>query len=549
MMIAEHGGYESVSWRARWIVRGLAALALAVLGAVAAAQPARSRAATSARASAKRAPVPRNLALPCPQTVVECVPPAPQREFRGVWVATVGNIDWPSNKGLSTADQQKELLAILDAAASHGLNAVIFQVRPAGDAMYRSKIEPWSEYLTGRQGQAPDPLWDPLAFAVKEAHARGLELHAWFNPYRARHPSATGPLAKSHIARRRPGLVKKYGTQLWMDPGEPAVRAQTVKVVLDVVRRYDIDGVHLDDYFYPYKERRANGSTEFPDAASWKRYRRKGGTLDRDDWRRHNVDLLIEALHRGIAKAKPWVKFGVSPFGIWRPGNPETVKGFDAYAELYADSRKWLREGWVDYFTPQLYWAMGKEGQRYPELLAWWAEQNVKHRHLWPGNYTNKVTANGDSAAWRRDEVVAQVRATRAQPGATGNVHFSATAFLDDRDSVATALTRLVYAEDALVPASPWMLRLRPKTPNVRIVRNDGDDRLTLAPLGKDVVRWWFVQAKNRNGWESRTFDGARRSLSLSEIAHDPLVPAEVIAVTAVDRAGNAAPAVAVRAP
>lgn len=549
MIIAEHGGYKSESWTARWIVRALAALAVCVLGTVAEAQPARSRAAKSSRASTKRAPTPRNLALPCPETAVECVPPAPHREFRGVWVATVDNIDWPSKKGLSTADQQKELLAILDAAAAHGLNAVIFQVRPAGDAMYRSKLEPWSEYLTGRQGEAPHPLWDPLAFAVKEAHARGLELHAWFNPYRARHPSATGPLAKNHLARRRPSLVKTYGTQLWMDPGEPAVRAQTVKVVLDVVRRYDIDGVHLDDYFYPYKEKRANGSTEFPDDASWKRYRKKGGTLDRDDWRRRNVDLLIETLHVRIAKTKPWVKFGVSPFGIWRPGNPETVRGFDAYTQLYADSRKWLREGWVDYFTPQLYWAMDKEGQRYPELLAWWAEQNVKHRHLWPGNYTSKVASNGVPPAWRRDEVVAQVRATRAQAGATGNVHFSAKAFLDDRDSVATALERLVYAEPALVPASPWMMHGAPKSPQLRIVHGAGDDQLTLAPRGKDVVRWWFVQAKYGSGWESHTFDGARRSLSLSEIGHDPLVAAEVVAVTAVDRAGNAAPVVAVRVP
>lgn len=527
----------------------MAALAVTVPGAVGVAQPVRAGAVKSSRASAKRVPAPRDLALPCPATVVECVPPAPHREFRGVWVATVDNIDWPSKKGMSTADQQKELLAILDAAASHGLNAVIFQVRPAGDAMYRSKIEPWSEYLTGRQGQAPDPLWDPLAFAVKEAHARGLELHAWFNPYRARHPSATGPLAKNHIARRRPSLVKKYGTQLWMDPGEPAVRAQTVKVVLDVVKRYDIDGVHLDDYFYPYKEKRPNGSTEFPDDASWKRYRKKGGTLARDDWRRHNVDLLIEALHRGIAKVKPWVKFGVSPFGIWRPGNPETVTGFDAYTQLYADSRKWLREGWVDYFTPQLYWAMDKEGQRYPDLLAWWSEQNVMHRHLWPGNYTSKVASSSAASAWRRDEVVAQVRATRAQSGATGNVHFSAKAFLDDRDSVATALARLVYAEPALVPASPWMLHVTPKAPKVRIVQGDGDDQLTLTPRGKDVVRWWLVQAKYGSGWESRTVDGARRSLALSEIGHDPLVPAEVIAVTAVDRAGNAAPVVAVRVP
>ena len=327
-------------------------------------------------------PPPADTVMRCPINDDGCRPPTVAREFRAVWVATVDNIDWPSKRTLGTDEQKAELITLLDRAASTGLNAVIFQVRPAGDALYESSIEPWSEYLTGRQGKAPSPLWDPLAFAVKEAHARGLELHAWFNPYRAKHPSAKGPLARSHLSRTNPSLVKTYGTHLWMDPGEPAVRARTLKVVLDVVKRYDIDGVHLDDYFYPYKEKRTNGSTDFPDDASFKKYRKAGGDLDRDDWRRSNVDKLIEAMHVGIAKTKPWVKFGISPFGIWRPGNPESVVGFDAYTQLYADSRKWLRAGWVDYFTPQLYWAIAPEKQSYPKLLAWWAGQNEKGRHL-----------------------------------------------------------------------------------------------------------------------------------------------------------------------
>jgi uncharacterized lipoprotein YddW (UPF0748 family) len=243
---------------------------------------------------------PKDTVTLCLRTDTSCVPPTLAREFRAAWVATVDNIDWPSKKGLSTEQQQAELIALLDKSEAIGLNAIIFQVRPAADALYESKIEPWSEYLTGTQGQAPQPFWDPLAFAVKEAHKRGLELHAWFNPYRARHPSAKGPLATSHIARQHPELVKKYGTQLWMDPGEPAVRAQTLKVVLDVVKRYDIDGVHLDDYFYPYKEKQANGTTDFPDDPSWKRYQKAGGTLDRDDWRRQNVNQLIEELHAAI---------------------------------------------------------------------------------------------------------------------------------------------------------------------------------------------------------------------------------------------------------
>ena len=360
------------------------------------------------------------------------IPRAPElsREFRGVWVASVANIDWPSKRGLTTAEQQAELIGLLDRAASLKLNAVIFQVRPAADALYQSSIEPWSEYLTGAQGRAPSPLWDPLAFAVREAHARNLELHAWFNPYRARHTDAKTPLARSHIANTNPSLVKKYGGYLWMDPGEKAVRERTLRVVLDVVRRYDIDGVHIDDYFYPYPETTRRGrKVPFPDDVSYRRYTRAGGKLARDDWRRQNVDLLVEALHDGIHKVKPWVRFGISPFGIWRPGYPSQVRGLDAYQELYADARKWLREGWLDYFTPQLYWPTTKTAQSYPVLLQWWAEENAQGKHLWPGNFTSRAGGVGASA-FSVAELVEQIRVTRLQPGASGNVHFSMKSFL-----------------------------------------------------------------------------------------------------------------------
>src|SRR5437773_2770134 len=218
-------------------------------------------------------------------------PPFIQREFRGVWVATVSNIDWPSEPGLSTQQQKDELIAILDRAAALNLNAVILQVRPAADALYDSKLEPWSEYLTGEMGKPPNPYWDPLAFAITEAHNRGLELHALFNPYRARHPSAKSPVSPTHISVTHPELVRKYGQYLWMDPGEPAVREHTIGVIVDVVKRYDIDGVHIDDYFYPYAEFDSAGKKiDFPDSASYARYRAGGGTLERDDWRRENVN-------------------------------------------------------------------------------------------------------------------------------------------------------------------------------------------------------------------------------------------------------------------
>jgi uncharacterized lipoprotein YddW (UPF0748 family) len=499
-------------------------------------------------AAAPRATFAQATATDCPQTDTACIAPPVMREFRGVWVATVRNLDWPSRPGLPPSLAKAELIALLDRAASDGLNAVLFQVRPAADALYASKIEPWSEYLTGKQGMAPIPLWDPLEFAVEQAHARGIELHAWFNPYRAKEPSAKGPLAASHIAKRHPELVKKYGTQLWMDPGEPAVRDQTLRVVLDVVRRYDIDGVHLDDYFYPYPERRPNGSTDFPDDRSWKAYKKAGGKLARDDWRRANVDDLIEALHKAIAKEKPWVKFGISPFQLWRPGFPESVTtGLDAYATLYADSRKWFVNGWVDYLSPQLYRRVDEE-RSYSVLLRWWASQNTMQRHLWPGLYTSGVRT-GAATEWRRDEILAQVLATRNWPGVTGEVHFSMEAFLRDRDSVGTALKRTLYAEPALVPESPWMTTNgAPTTPSIGLKRAAaGDTLLITAPAGA-VPRWLVVQLHAGVSWETHIIDGTVRAFGLPKSVGPDARP-ELAVVTAVNRVGKASAPSALRLP
>src|ERR1022692_3942920 len=228
------------------------------------------------------------------------VPPAPVREFRAAWVATVANIDWPSRKTLSTQEQKAELLAILDRAAQLKLNAIIFQVRPACDALYASRIEPWSEYLTGTMGKAPEPFYDPLTFAVEEAHKRGLELHAWFNPYRARLRAANSPVAANHISRTRPQLVREYGEFLWLDPGEREVQDYSLSVVMDVVKRYDVDGVHFDDYFYPYKANdRAGKELDFPDGSSWQRFGARG-KLNRDDWRRENVNMFIQRVYKSI---------------------------------------------------------------------------------------------------------------------------------------------------------------------------------------------------------------------------------------------------------
>lgn len=374
-------------------------------------------------------------------------------EFRAAWVATVANIDWPSRPGLSADQQKQELLAILDRAAELKLNALVFQVRPAADALYRSSLEPWSPYLTGAMGQAPEPDYDPLEMAVAEAHARGIQLHAWFNPYRAGHPSGNHEPSADHISKTHPELVREYGKYLWLDPGEPEAVKHSLAVMLDVVERYDIDGVHMDDYFYPYPIRDDAGQiVPFPDAES---YERSGTTLERDDWRRQNVDRFVRRLYRRVKAKKPHVLVGISPFGIWRPGHPEGIVGFDQYASLYADARKWLRRGWVDYFAPQLYWTIDSPGQSYPKLLAWWSEQNVQDRHLWPGLFTSRVAskANGN---WPVEEIKNQIELTREAPGATGHIHFSMKAIMKNQGGVADMLEKL-YDKPAKAPASPWL--------------------------------------------------------------------------------------------
>jgi uncharacterized lipoprotein YddW (UPF0748 family) len=465
-----------------------------------------------------------------PQRVV---PPPVMREFRAAWIATVANIDWPSKPGLSSQQQQKEMLAILDRCQEMGLNAIIFQIRPATDALYESKIEPWSEYLTGQQGRPPEPFYDPLKFTIDEAHKRGIEVHTWFNPYRSRHPSAKGPLADSHISKTHPNLVKTYGTHLWMDPGEPEVQQRSIDVMLDVVRRYDVDGIHFDDYFYPYKERGADGQLlDFPDEPSWQRYRSGGGTLGRDAWRRQNVDNFVERLYRDVKREKPWVKVGISPFGIYRPGFPPQVQGFDQFTELYADARKWFVEGWCDYYTPQLYWRIEQTPQSYPVLLNWWIEQNMSSRHLWPGNFTSRVRDGEQN--WPAHEIEYQVKVTRGFAGATGNVHFSMRALMENRDGLADLLGKGVYAQPALVPASPWLDPVRPAAPQVQTTPGAGGMRVAWTP-GQGKPAWrWVVQYRVGTAWTTQVLPRDQREVVLPAGAQ-----VNAVAVSAVDRLGN----------
>lgn len=457
------------------------------------------------------------------------VPPAPQREFRAAWVATVANIDWPSKRGLPVEQQKSEIVAILDKAASLNLNAIVLQVRPACDALYPSKLEPWSEYLTGTMGQPPSPYYDPLQMWVDEAHKRGIELHCWFNPYRAHHPTGTSPISADHVSKTKPQITRTYGTHLWLDPGEKGTQDHSIAVVMDVVSRYNIDGVHMDDYFYPYKEKGAAGNViEFPDDHSWQTYQQTGGTLSRDDWRRENVNQFVHRLYTEIKAAKPWVKLGISPFGIWRPGYPAQIKGFDQYAQLYADARKWIQEGWVDYWTPQLYWPIAQTPQSYPALLQWWAEQNVKGRNLWPGNYTSRV-GDGSATAWPVDEIIYQVKTTRGIAGATGNVHFSMVTLMRNQ-ALCDALKRDIYQEPALVPPSPWLDSMPPGKP--ALMRNTTGREVYWTPAAGEPAWQWLAQVRAAGKWRTFVLPAGRSSIRV-EPADD------AVSVAAVDRCGN----------
>ena len=457
----------------------------------------------------------------------------PQKEFRAVWVATVANIDWPSQPGLPVSQQKEEMIKILDRAASLHFNAVILQVRPAADALYYSPYEPWSYYLTGRMGRGPLPYYDPLEFAVNEAHKRGLELHAWFNPYRALHPTNRSEISPDHISRTNPDYVNRYGNFLWMDPGLPEVKEHTISVIMDVVERYDIDGVHFDDYFYPYPS--YDGGNDFPDDESWRRARESGNTLSRGDWRRNNVNLLMKELSEQIKKKKPHIKFGISPFGIWRPGYPEYTTGFDAYEELYADARLWLKEGWVDYLTPQIYYRIDQTPQPFPVVLQWWVEQNGHGRHIWPGIYTSRIWT--ENVTWPHEEITGQVYTARGFPEVTGAVHFSMRAFLENPDQFNRKFSSGVHSITSLIPASPWMDYGEIPSPPETSIRDYGDHwALHLQPAPGDDVRWWVLRTKKNGRWEVEVIPGQR----IETVFHggEAMLRPDKIYVSAVNRIG-----------
>lgn len=455
------------------------------------------------------------------------------REFRAAWMATVFNLDWPSSPGLPAGEQRAQLVSQLDAAARLNLNAVIFQVRPSGDAVYASSFEPWSGFISGATGRSPG--YDPLKFAVAEAHRRGLELHAWFNPFRAR-ASKSFPPVGNHLAVRKPEWTRAYAGGLWFDPGEPGVREHTIRVIADVARRYQVDGIHIDDYFYPYPPAGVDGmgTSAFPDGATFARY---GRGMSRAAWRRSNVDAFVSGLYRAVKGVRPAAKVGISPFGIWRPGVPSTIQGrLDSYEYLAADSRGWLARGWCDYLAPQLYWSIHPPDQSFDTLLRWWHQQNRSGRFIWPGMAIDRI---GPKRPAR--EIVNQIELTRslAGRGRAGGCHWALKGLRQNRGRIQEALLTGPYARRAAVPAAPWLGAEVPDPP--RAVCEGGRLRITppaaaawVAVQSWDDAEWRldellrYEPAESCEPLETRVPDNARllalRSLSASGVESEPIM-------------------------
>ena len=405
-------------------------------------------------------------------------PPVVTREFRAAWVASVYNIDWPSRKGLSAAAQQAEMRKLLDQAARLNLNAILFQVRPNADALYKSNMEPWSHWLTGTMGRSPG--YDPLAYCISQAHARGIEVHAWFNPFRAL-TNVKVPACKSHVTRSHPSAVKQFKTYKWLDPSSSFARKRALAVIADVTRRYDVDGIHIDDYFYPYPDLNSKGGVkrQFPDGKT-------------PSQRRAYVDGFVHDMYKTVKKIKPWVRVGISPFGIWKPGVPAgTTASINSYEHLAADSRKWLQKGWCDYMSPQLYWRVaGPQG--YTKLLSWWRSQGS--RPVWPGIATARIKSSEDPGR-PASEIVNQVSLSRTVGrNYVGQVHWSMKSLMQNRGGISTALKKGAYHYPALVPPMPWISQKAPAQPSVQASRS-----------GKGVlVRWSRVKGARKYALQAR---------------------------------------------
>lgn len=378
----------------------------------------------------------------------------PKRELRAAWVATVVNIDWPSSDTLSVSEQKAEYVSLLDGLEELNLNAVIVQVRAAGDVFYPSKYEPWSRYLTGKEGTAPQPFYDPLKWMITETHKRGMEFHAWFNPYRATFNKDTLSLDSAHAFYQHRNWLVPYGNRFYFDPGLPKVQDYTTNLILEVVQQYEVDGVHFDDYFYPYKIK----DNTFNDSLSFSKHAPSGIALE--EWRRANVDSLVQKVSAGIEQKKPWVQFGISPFGVWRnksddPGGSDTRAGQTTYDDLYADPISWLEKKWIDYIVPQLYWSMDFPAASHKKLVDWWSDLDIDPL-LFVGHGAYKVRSNHDKAWNKWNEIPKQINYSQQKENVTGSMFFSAQSLVGKHPKLNRKLKKGVYRYPAIPPAQPF---------------------------------------------------------------------------------------------
>ncbi|MGJ8671347.1 glycoside hydrolase family 10 protein [Rubritalea sp.] len=441
-------------------------------------------------------------------------PPAFPREFRAAWVATVYNIDWPSRQGLSASTQKSELIAILNKAQKLNLNALIFQVRPNADALYSSNLEPWSHWLTGTMGKSPG--YDPLQYCIEQAHARGIEVHAWFNPFRAL-PNKSMATSSNHVSRTHPQHTKTYKNYKWLNPADSFTQKRALGVIMDVVKRYDIDGVHIDDYFYPYPTIvGGRPSPDFPDGKS-------------PAQRRAYVDGFVKSMYSSIKAKKPWVRVGISPFGIWRPGVPSGIEaGIDAYEHLSADSRKWLKNGWCDYLSPQLYWRISPAKQSYTNLLSWWRQQGS--RPVWPGIATARIQSSDDPGR-PASEIIKQIELSRTiGRNWAGSLQWSMKSLMQNRGGISSSLEKGLFSVPALVPPMTWISKKSPAAPSLSATSSGGSTSLRIGRV--PGVQRYAVQARYGKSWSSIAVT-AQPSITLRGTP-------DAIAVTAVDRYGNA---------
>lgn len=436
----------------------------------------------------------------------------PKYEFRGVWVTTVDNIDWPTYGNWDPEQQKAEYISILDLHQKNGMNAMVVQVRPAADAFYPSQYEPWSQWLTGEQGKPPSPYYDPLKFMIEETHKRGMEFHAWLNPYRANFNIGKASIAPNHITRTHPEWFVTYGDKKYFDPGNKAAQQFVLNVVQDIVKRYDIDAIHMDDYFYPY---RIPGK-DFPDAKS---FAASGTTLDKASWRRSNVDTIIQSLSRMIKKEKKLCRFGVSPFGVWRnksqdPEGSDSRAGQTNYDDLYADIVLWLKKGWIDYVTPQLYRPIGDSLMAYEKLLDWWSRHSYgKHVYIGHGIYRGTEK----EPVWKKtNQIPDQIKLLRRYPNVQGSIYFSSKTFKANPNGWNDSLQNNYYKYPALLPSMRWVDNEKPWPPIVeRSIVNDSMIQLVVKPDPRNRVEIkYFVVYKFATDSNSEPFGNAPKFIS-----------------------------------